>query len=57
MMANRKEDGSSQVEEGDHSRDPSEPTDNDLNALQEGIREGLKEGHTVEDAPQDSVGP
>jgi hypothetical protein len=53
MMENRKGDGSSQVGKG--NRDPAEPTVEDLDALQAGIREGLREGPAVGDVSQDTA--
>ena len=41
-MANRKEDGSRQVEEGDHSRDPSEPTEMILMPCKKVLGKALK---------------
>ena len=50
MMENRKYDGSDQ--KGEENHDFSEPIIEDLDALQAGIREGLREDHAVEDASQ-----
>jgi hypothetical protein len=56
MMEKRSGERSGQVGEGSGSN-ASLPTAVDLEALEQGIKEGLAEGPTVETAPQDAVEP
>jgi hypothetical protein len=55
-MEKRSGERSGQVGEGSESN-ASLPTAADLEALEQGIKEGLAEGPTVETAPQDAVEP
>ena len=50
-----KRSGERQVQVGEEVRNQSEPSVEDLDALQQGIREGLQESHAVEDALQEAT--
>jgi hypothetical protein len=55
LLKERPGERSGQVGEGSNERNASLPTAADLEALQQGLREGLDEGLTVESNPQDAT--